>query len=102
MGRRREADIDHSACQSIMSASLFASELFLHLTHRRPRDASPVVLLRADGADPTLFCVTGGGGPAISLRNLSDAMGDRNFAAADTPTLRGEIASFWLKTGGGR
>ena len=57
------------------------AELFLRLTHRRPRDASPVVVLRTDAREPGLFCVTGGGGPAISLRNLSDAMGDRNFAA---------------------
>ena len=57
------------------------AELSLRLSHRRSRHSSPVVMLRSDGKDPPLFCVTGGGGPAISLRALSDAIGDRNFAA---------------------
>jgi acyl carrier protein len=57
------------------------AELSLRLSNRRPRDASPVVVLRADGDEPTFFCVTGGGAPAISLRALSDAMPGRRFAA---------------------
>jgi amino acid adenylation domain-containing protein len=57
------------------------AELSLRLSHRRPRDTSPVVMLRSDAQDPPLFCVTGGGDPAISLRSLSDAIGDHNFAA---------------------
>ena len=54
---------------------------FLRLSYRRPHDASPVVVLRSDAADPPLFCVTGAGSPAMSLRHLSDAMPGRNFAA---------------------
>ena len=42
------------------------AELSLRLSHRRSRHSSPVVMLRSDGKDPPLFCVTGGGGPAIS------------------------------------
>ena len=57
------------------------AELFERLSHRRSRDASPVVVLRSDAADPPCFCVTGAGDPAISLRRLSAAMPDRNFAA---------------------
>ena len=65
------------------------AELSLRLSHRRPRDASPVVMLRSDAEGPPLFCVTGGGAPAISLRNLSDAIGDRNFGAIQPRWPRG-------------
>ncbi len=57
------------------------AELSLRLSHRRPRDASPVVMLRSDAQDPPLFFVTGGGAPVMSMRNLSNAIGDRNFGA---------------------
>ena len=57
------------------------AQLFLRLGHRRPRDASPVVVLRADATDPPLFCVTGAADPAISFRQLAAALTDRNFAA---------------------
>ncbi|HEX5096208.1 MAG TPA: non-ribosomal peptide synthetase, partial [Acidimicrobiia bacterium] len=50
------------------------SSLFARLQHRRSRHASPVVPLRTDASEPPLFCVTGGGAPAISMRALSAAM----------------------------
>ena len=68
------------AASTVLEAPTVA-ELSLRLSHRRPRDASPVVMLRSDGQDPPLFFVTGGGDPAISLRGLSDGIGDRNFGA---------------------
>src|SRR5262249_42773901 len=59
------------------------AELSLRLSHRRPRGASPVVALRTDAPGPgsPVFCVTGGGAPAISFRALSEAMPDRNMYA---------------------
>jgi acyl-coenzyme A synthetase/AMP-(fatty) acid ligase/thioesterase domain-containing protein/acyl carrier protein len=57
------------------------AELALRLSHRRPRDASPVVELRTGERGNPFFCVTGGGAPAISLRALSEAMADSNFSA---------------------
>jgi acyl-coenzyme A synthetase/AMP-(fatty) acid ligase/thioesterase domain-containing protein/acyl carrier protein len=57
------------------------AELYLRLSHRRPRHASPIVMLRSDAASPPFFCVTGGGAPAISLRQLCAGLPDRNFAA---------------------
>jgi acyl-coenzyme A synthetase/AMP-(fatty) acid ligase/thioesterase domain-containing protein/acyl carrier protein len=57
------------------------AQLFLRLSHRRPRNASPVVMLRGAATDPPLFCVAGAGDPALSFRQLSAAMPDRNFAA---------------------
>ena len=57
------------------------AQLALRLSHRRGADASPVVALRTDAPGDPFFCVTGGGAPAISLRALSEAMSDHNFAA---------------------
>ena len=57
------------------------AQLALRLSHRRGADASPVVALRADALGDPFFCVTGGGAPAISLRALSEAMGERNLSA---------------------
>jgi thioesterase domain-containing protein/acyl carrier protein len=55
--------------------------LSTELSHRRPRDASPLVDLRTDEAGEPFYCVTGAGAPAISLRDLSKAIGARNFVA---------------------
>jgi acyl-coenzyme A synthetase/AMP-(fatty) acid ligase/thioesterase domain-containing protein/acyl carrier protein len=56
-------------------------ELSLLLSHRRSTNASPLVDLRvAEPGDP-FFCVTGAGAPAISLRELSEAMSLHNFVA---------------------
>ena len=71
--------VDLSA-STVLDAPTVA-ELALRLSHRRPRDASPVVPLRTDVEGPRFFCVTGGGAPAISLRALSEAMPDVNFYA---------------------
>jgi thioesterase domain-containing protein/acyl carrier protein len=68
------------AASTVLDAPTVA-QLALRLSHRRPRGSSPVVVLRSDGADPTIFFVTGGGAPAISLRALADEMPTRNFAA---------------------
>ncbi len=45
---------------------------------RRRHTAGTVVLLRAapDTTAPPVFCVAGGGSPAVSLRPLADALGD--------------------------
>jgi acyl-coenzyme A synthetase/AMP-(fatty) acid ligase/thioesterase domain-containing protein/acyl carrier protein len=74
---RFAVDVPASA---VMEAPTVA-QLFTRLSHRRRRKASPVVPLRADASGPTLFCVTGGGSPAISLRQLSEALAGRNVAA---------------------
>jgi len=63
------------------------AELSARLSHRRHRGASPVVVLRSETADPTLFCVTGGGAPAVTLRELSVALAGRNFAAIQSRGL---------------
>ena len=57
------------------------AELSRRLSHRRPSNASPIVGLRTDAPGLPLFCVTGGGAPAISLRSLADAIGTRNVYA---------------------
>jgi acyl-coenzyme A synthetase/AMP-(fatty) acid ligase/thioesterase domain-containing protein/acyl carrier protein len=57
------------------------AELSTRLSHRRSRDASPLVDLRRGQASDPFFCVTGGGAPAISLRELSEAMHTQNFVA---------------------
>ncbi|HXY91692.1 MAG TPA: AMP-binding protein, partial [Acidimicrobiia bacterium] len=57
------------------------AELALRLSHRRPRDASPVVPLRTGTSGMPFFCMTGGGAPAISLRALSDAITGYDFYA---------------------
>jgi thioesterase domain-containing protein len=51
------------------------------LTTRRPR-GSPVVvpvLTPHAGVEPPFFCVAGGGAPALMLRPLAEAIGDRPF-----------------------
>jgi acyl-coenzyme A synthetase/AMP-(fatty) acid ligase/acyl carrier protein len=65
---------------SVLDAPTVA-QLSLRLSHRRPRDASPVVALRIDAGGDPLFCITGGGTPAISFRTLSETMPDRNLYA---------------------
>jgi acyl carrier protein len=55
--------------------------LSTELSHRRPRDASPLVDLRTDEPGEPFYCVTGAGAPAISLRDLSKAIGSHNFVA---------------------
>jgi thioesterase domain-containing protein/acyl carrier protein len=57
------------------------AELATRLSQRRPRDASPLVELRTGQPGDPFFCVTGGGAPAISLRELSEAMDSYNFVA---------------------
>jgi acyl-coenzyme A synthetase/AMP-(fatty) acid ligase/thioesterase domain-containing protein/acyl carrier protein len=56
-------------------------ELSLQLAHRRPAHASPLVDLRIGEPGDPFFCVTGAGAPAISLRELSEAMSAYNFVA---------------------
>jgi thioesterase domain-containing protein/acyl carrier protein len=51
------------------------------LSHRRPHNASPLVVLNAGDPGPPFFCVTGAGAPAISLRELSESMRGHNFVA---------------------
>jgi thioesterase domain-containing protein/acyl carrier protein len=57
------------------------AELSTRLSKRRPRDASPLVELRSGQPGGPFFCVTGGGAPAISLRELSEEMNTHNFVA---------------------
>ncbi len=57
------------------------AQLAMRLSHRRPRDASPVVPLRTDAPGTPLFLVTGAGSPAISIRALSEAIPDRSVYA---------------------
>jgi acyl-coenzyme A synthetase/AMP-(fatty) acid ligase/thioesterase domain-containing protein/acyl carrier protein len=57
------------------------AELSTRLSNRRSRDASPLVELRSGQPGAPFFCVTGAGAPAISLRELSEAMDARNFVA---------------------
>ncbi len=66
---------------STVLAAPTVAELALRLSHRRPRDASPVVPVRTDRPGNPFFCVTGGGAPAISLRALGDALPDHNLFA---------------------
>jgi acyl-coenzyme A synthetase/AMP-(fatty) acid ligase/thioesterase domain-containing protein/acyl carrier protein len=75
---------DHFGIDLPTSAILDAptvAELSTRLSHRRPRRASPLVDLRAGEPGDPFFCVTGAGAPAISLRELSAAMGTHNFVA---------------------
>jgi acyl-coenzyme A synthetase/AMP-(fatty) acid ligase/thioesterase domain-containing protein/acyl carrier protein len=57
------------------------AELSTRLSHRRPRSAPPLVDLKHGQPGEPFFCVTGAGAPAISLRELSEAIGSRNFVA---------------------
>jgi thioesterase domain-containing protein/acyl carrier protein len=77
VGERFAVDIPAS---TVLDAPTVA-QLSLRLTHRRPRDASPVVMLHSDAPGRAFFCVTGGGSPALAMRGLSRAVGDHNFAA---------------------
>jgi acyl-coenzyme A synthetase/AMP-(fatty) acid ligase/thioesterase domain-containing protein/acyl carrier protein len=56
-------------------------ELSLQLSHRRSANASPLVNLRTGQPGDPFFCVTGAGAPAISLRELSQAMSAHNMVA---------------------
>src|SRR5262249_36161299 len=56
-------------------------QLATRLSHRRERSASPVVALREGTSGARLFCVTGGGSPAMTLRALSDAIDDHDLYA---------------------
>jgi thioesterase domain-containing protein/acyl carrier protein len=77
VGERFSVDIPAS---TVLEAPTVA-QLALRLSHRRSRNASPIVPLRADAPGGTFFCVTGGGAPAISLRALADAMDEQRVYA---------------------
>jgi thioesterase domain-containing protein/acyl carrier protein len=57
------------------------AELSARLSHRRPRNASPLVELSTGHTGAPFFCVTGGGDPAISLRALARAMDGHDVVA---------------------
>ena len=53
------------------------AELAPRLDRRRTRRSSVVVPVRGDLAGVPLFCVAGGGSPALTLRAFADALGNR-------------------------
>jgi acyl carrier protein len=57
------------------------AELSTRLSHRRPRNASPLVELSSGHPGAPFFCVTAAGAPAISLRALAHAMDRHDFVA---------------------
>ena len=66
---------------SAVLAAPTVAQLAKRLSSRREHDASPVVALRTGASGTPFFCVTGAGGPALSLRALSNAMEDWDFYA---------------------
>ncbi|HXY94090.1 MAG TPA: AMP-binding protein [Acidimicrobiia bacterium] len=53
------------------------AQLARRLVRRRARDAPCAVALRQDGSGTPLFCATGGGSPATTLRALAGALAPR-------------------------